>query len=188
MAQRRVELRLFDSKAQMPFSEPGDSQEFENQIRSADVQGDGLDAFELWNLIRDINREGNTPEMTLQGRMGVRTGADAHRLSDKTGAVRDCSSCHQEGADAFQSVTVSIVGRDGRPVRYDADKDVLNSVMSVNSVSGFYAIGGTRIKLLDVLLAFAFLGGISVPIGHLTLKWLFRKYLKRAQGEGASQD
>ena len=55
-------------------------------------------------------------------------------------------------------------------------------------MSGFYAIGGTRIKLLDVLLALGFLGGISVPIGHLTLKWLFRKYLKRAQGEGANQD
>jgi hypothetical protein len=188
LAQRRVELRLFDGKTQMPFSEPGDAQEFENQIRSADVEGDGLDAFELWNLVRDINREGKTPEMTLQGRMGVRTGADAHRLSDKAGAVRDCSSCHQEGADAFQSVTVSIVGSDGRPVRYDADKDVLNSVMSVDSVSGFYAIGGTRIKLLDVLLALAFLGGLAVPVGHLTLKWLFRKYLKRAQGEGASQD
>jgi hypothetical protein len=188
MAQRRVELRLFDGKTQMPFSEPGDARQFENQIRSADVRGDGLDAFELWNLVRDINREGMAPEMTLQGRMGVRTGADAHRLSDKTGAIRDCGNCHQQGADAFQSVTVSIVGRDGRPVRYDADKDVLNSVMSVDSVSGFYAIGGTRIKLLDVLLVLAFLGGISVPVGHLTLKWLFNRYLKRTQEEGASQD
>ena len=188
LAQRGVELRLFETKAQIPFSEPGDARQFENQIRSADADGDGLDALELWNLVRDINREGKAPEITLQGRMGVRTGVDAHRLSDKAGAVRDCSSCHQEGADAFQNVTVSIVGRDGRPVRYDADKDVLNSVMSVNSVSGFYAIGGTRIKLLDVLLVFAFLGGISVPIGHLTLKWLFRKYRKRAQRKGASPE
>lgn len=188
LAQRSVELRLFDNTAQMPVSEPQDAPQFEARIRSADAQGDGLDAFELWNLVRDINREGNAAEMTLQGRMGVRTGVDAHRLSDKTSAVRDCSNCHQQGAEPFQSVTVSIVGRDGRPVRFDADKDVLNSVMSVNSVSGFYAIGGTRIKLLDVLLALAFLGGISVPIGHLTLKWLFRKYLQRAQGEGSSQD
>ena len=60
--------------------------------------------------------------------------------------------------------------------------------MSVNSVSGFYAIGGTRIKLLDVLLVIAFFGGISVPIGHLTLKWLFGKYRKRAQGDGASPE
>ena len=83
---------------------------------------------------------------------------------------------------------MSIVGRDGRPVRYEADKDVLSSVMSVESVSGFYAIGGTRIKLLDVLLVFAFLGGLSVPVGHLTLKWLFRKYRQRAQGAGASPE
>lgn len=188
LAQRRVELRLFDGKTQMPFTEPGDAREFENRISSADVRGDGLDALELWNLVRDINREGKTAEMTLQGRLGVRTGADAHRLSDKADAVSDCGSCHQKGADAFQSVTVSIVGRDGRPVRHDADKDVLESIMSVNSVSGFYAIGGTRIKLLDVLLVLAFLGGISVPIGHLTLKWLFGKYRKRARGKGASRD
>jgi hypothetical protein len=188
LAQRGVELRLFDTKAQIPFSEPGDARQFENQIRAADTEGDGLDAFELWSLIRDINRDGEAPEMTLQGRMGVRTGVDAHRLSGKAGAVRECSSCHQEGADPFQNVTVSIVGRDGRPVRYDADKDVLNSVMSVDSVSGFYAIGGTRIKLLDVLLVFAFLGGLSVPVGHLTLKWLFRKYRHRRQGAGASPD
>ena len=172
----------------MPFSEPGDARQFENRISAADLQGDGLDALELWNLVRDINREGKAPEMTLQGRMEVRTGADAHRLSDKTGAVRDCNSCHQQGAGAFQNVTVSIVGRDGRPVRYDADKDVLSSLMSVSSVSGFYAIGGTRIKLLDVLLALGFLGGISVPIGHLTLKWLFGKYRNGAQGKDTSQE
>lgn len=188
LAERRVELRLFDGKAQMPFSEPGDARQFENRISAADLQGDGLDALELWNLVRDINREGKAPEMTLQGRMGVRTGADAHRLSDKAGAVRDCSSCHQQGAGAFQNVTVSIIGRDGRPVRYDADKDVLNSPMSVNSISGFYAIGGTRIKLLDVLLALGFLGGISVPIGHLSLKWLFGKYRNRAQGKDKSHE
>jgi hypothetical protein len=184
LAQRGVELRLFDTSAQIPFSEPGDARQFENQIRAADAEGDGLDAFELWSLIRDINRDGKAPEMTLQGRMGVRTGVDAHRLSGKAGAVRECGSCHQEGADPFQNVTVSIVGRDGRPVRYEADKDVLSSVMSVESVSGFYAIGGTRIKLLDVLLVFAFLGGLSVPVGHLTLKWLFSKYRQRAQGAG----
>lgn len=183
MAQRRVELMLIDSVTQLPFSEPGDARKYENRIGLADVQGDGLDAFELWNLVREINRDGKTPEMTLQGRLGVRTGADAHRLSDKSGAIRDCSNCHQQGAEAFQNVTVSIVGRDGRSVRYDADEEVLNSAMSVNSVKGFYAIGGTRIKLLDVLLAFGFLGGISVPIGHLTLKWLFRKFLKGAQGD-----
>jgi hypothetical protein len=186
MAQRQVELMLFDKVAQIPASEPGNAPEFEARVRVADAEGDGLDAFELWSLVRDINRGGETPEMTLHGRIAVRTGVGAHQLSDKTSALKDCSNCHQQGAEAFQNVSVSIVGGDGRPVRYDADKDVLNSVMSVDSVSGFYAIGGTRIKLLDVLLGFAFLGGLSVPVGHLSLKWLFGKFRKTAQGEDAS--
>lgn len=188
LAQRRVELRLIDTRAQVPLDEPQDARRFEGRIQSADAEGDGLDAVELWNLVRELNREGKTAEMTLQGRVGVRTGPDAHRLVDKGRAVRDCSSCHRKGAEAFQSVTVSIVGRDGRATHYSADKEVLSSLTSVNSVSGFYAIGGTRITLLDVLLALAFLAGISVPVGHLTLKWLFGKYLKRAQREGAPQD
>jgi len=187
LAQRRVELRLIDTKAKVPFDEPQDARQFEARIKSADAEGDGLDASELWTLVRDLKREGKTAEITLQGRVGVRTGADAHRLSNKSSAVRDCASCHQNGADAFESVTVSIIGQDGRAMHYSADKEVLSSMMSVNSVSGFYAIGGTRIKLLDVLLALTFLGGVSVPVGHLTLKWLFGKYLKRPQRHGASQ-
>jgi len=48
-------------------------------------------------------------------------------------------------------VNVSVAGPDGRPVRYGASKEVLSSVISVDSVSGFYAIGATRIKILDIL-------------------------------------
>jgi len=188
LAQRRVELRLFDTRPQVPAGGPGDADQLELRIRAADVDGDGLNAVELWTLVRDLNREGKTAEMTLQGRVGVRTGADAHRLADKALAVRDCSSCHQQGAETFQSVTVSVVGPDGRTTHYSADKEVLSSVMSVNSVRGFYAIGGTRIKLLDVLLVLAFLGGLSVPVGHLTLKWLFGKYRRRTQTEGAPRN
>lgn len=187
LAQRRIELTLFDSTAQVPVSDSGNGGKFEALIRAADTDGNGLDAVELWTLVRELNHgdgKDKTAVLTLQGRMGVSTGADAHRLSGKTSAVRDCDSCHSGESDAFRNVTVSIVGRDGLTVRYDADKGVLNSMMSVNSVSGFYAIGGTRIKLLDALLGLAFVGGISVPIGHLSLQWLFRKYRKRNQGAG----
>lgn len=187
-AQRRVDLTLFDDAAQAPFAEAANTPQFDAVIRSADTEGDGLDAIELWNLVRELNRDGTATDLTLQGRIEVRAGVDAHRLAGKAGAVRDCASCHQQNADPFQTVTVSIVGHDGRPIHYDADKEVLNSVVSVDSVSGFYAIGGTRIKLLDVLLVFAFLGGISVPAGHLTLKWLFRTYRKRAQRNGMSAE
>jgi len=53
----------------------------------------------------------------------------------------------------------------------------------VEAVGGFYAIGGTRIKLLDWLLVLVVLGGIGAPIGHMTIKWLVRKYAKKIGGE-----
>ena len=68
-------------------------------------------------------------------------------------------------------------------MRYGAQPEVLNSMISVDSVGGFYAIGGTRIKLLDWLLALAVLGGIGVPVGHLTVSWLFKRYAKKISGK-----
>ena len=61
--------------------------------------------------------------------------------------------------------------------------EVLNSIISVESLSGFYAIGGTRIKLLDWLLALAVLGGIGAPLGHMTVRWLFKRYAKKISGQ-----
>ena len=68
-----------------------------------------------------------------------------------------------------------IVRPDGRPAHYDADKEVLSSPVSVGSVGGFYAVGGTRIKLLDILFLLAVLGGVAVPVGHMTMRRLLRK-------------
>ncbi|UCH74905.1 MAG: hypothetical protein JSU82_03360 [Rhodospirillales bacterium] len=186
-AQRRVELQLLDGAGRTGASEPIAGPQIAARIRTADADADGLNAVELWNLVRDLKREDPSAEVALQGRIAVQTGVDAHQLSNKTRAVRECASCHRQGADPFQRVTVSIIGHDGRSQHYNADKDVLNSVLSVNSVSGFYAIGGTRIKLLDILLALAFLGGISVPIGHVTVKWLYERYVKKPQEQGASR-
>jgi hypothetical protein len=47
--------------------------------------------------------------------------------------------------------------------------------MSVDSVGGFYAPGGTRIKLLDGLLVLAILGGLAVPVVHISLGKILRK-------------
>ena len=82
----------------------------------------------------------------------------------------------------FDRVTISVSDAAGRPLRYDADKEVLTSVVSVDAVRGFYVIGGTRILLLDIIIALALLAGIAGPIAHLTLSWLFRRYAKRIGG------
>ncbi len=182
-AKRKVDLRLYDSVTKQRVAEKEGVPQFESRARAADAKGTGLDAMALRSLLRGFNREGDENGTTLRGRLEVSTGVEAHRLMDKSQAIRDCAKCHQQGADAFQSVTVSIVGPDGRPVRYGAKPEVLNSVISVDSVSGFYAIGGTRIKLLDWLLALAVLGGIGAPLGHLTINWLVKRYAKKISGK-----
>jgi hypothetical protein len=171
--------------AQKRVAEKEGVPQFETRARSADAKGVGLDALALQSLLREFNRDGIDSKTTLRGRLEVRTGVETHQLTDKAKAIRNCDSCHREGADPFQSVTVSIVGPDGRPLRYGAQKEVLNSAISVDSVGGFYAIGGTRIKLLDILLALALLSGIAVPVGHMTLKWLFRRYARKLKEQEA---
>ena len=169
--------------AQQRVAERAGVPQFESRARSADAKGIGLDAMALQSLLREFNREGIDNKTTLRGRLEVSTGAEAHQLTDKTQAIQDCAKCHRQGADPFQSVTISIVGPDGRPLRYGAQQEVLSSAISVDSVGGFYVIGGTRIKLLDMLLVLALLIGVGVPIGHLTLTWLFRRYAKKIGGQ-----
>jgi len=182
-AKRKVDLRLYDNVTKQRVAQTEGVPQFDNWARSTKAKGDGLDAMALRSLLREFNRGGAEDRTTLRGRLEVSNGVEAHRLVNKSEAIRDCAQCHQQGADAFQSVTVSIVGADGRPVRYGAKPEVLHSMISVDSVGGFYAIGGTRIKLLDWLLALAVLGGIGAPLGHMTVRWLFKRYAKRISGK-----
>ena len=173
-AQRKVDLMLIDSKGKAMGTEQIGVPLFDASTRS---DSKGIDALTLWNLLQKLNRGGAVGNKTiLRGRLTVRTGPQAHQLADKSKVLSDCRTCHREGSQAFQSVTISLVGPDGRRVGYGANADVLNSPISLDSVSGFYAIGGTRIKLLDILLILAILGGLGIAVGHVALGWLFKRY------------
>jgi Cytochrome c554 and c-prime len=172
-AQRRVDLMLIDSKGKARGTEQIGVPLFE---ASAGSDSKGIDAQTLWNLLQTLNRSGIAGKTVVRGRLDVLSGPQAHQLADKSKALSDCRTCHRSGSQAFQSVTISLVGPDGRRVGYGANADVLNSVISVGSVQGFYAIGGTRIMLLDILLILAILGGGGIAVGHVTLGWLFKRY------------
>ena len=171
MADRRVDLQLYDNLKQVPLAQQDSDGAYQTRLEEIDAAGDGLDSIELWKLVR----KGGAVDVTLRGRMEVTTGVAAHRIAPRGQAVRSCESCHQGGANGFQNVTVSISSPDGRKQRFEADKKVLKSVVSVDSLGDFYAPGGTRISLLDGLLVLALVGGLAVPIGHISLG----KYLRR---------
>ena len=184
-AKRRVDLRLYDNVTQKRVSEKLGVPQFETRAQAIDTKGAGLDALAVRSLLQEFNRNDLSARTVLHGRLEVMDGPEAHQLTDKSKAISNCDTCHREGADVFQQVTISIADANGIPVRYGAQKEVLSSMISVDSIRGFYAIGGTRIKLLDVLLVLTLLTGVGVPIGHLTLKWVFARRRARAQKQDA---
>lgn len=159
--QRKVDLRLYD---------PTKNRELTG--KDGFVAAGTADEKRLWQFVEGASREG---KVQIVGRVEIANGAEAHALAPKSMAVKDCTTCHRKGAEAFQNVTFSIIGADGRRVRYEAKKEVLHEPTSVDSLPGFYAIGGTRIEILDILLALALVGGISGPILHLAMRKLSRK-------------
>ena len=175
-ALRMVDLRLYDPATKTWAAEKAGEPWFEKLAKSMDPNGNGLDARELLELVKKINPEGSVMPKVFRGRIELRTNVEAHRLSDKTGAIRACDVCHREGAEPFRNVTVSVTGPDGRPLRHAAKPEILSSASAVVSLPEFYAIGGTRSMLLDVLFILALLGGAAFPVGHMTVRWLFKKY------------
>ena len=182
-AQRRVNLRLYDKATKHQVSEKLGVPQFEKRTQAADSTNVGLDERALWSLLGEFNQPGAPTTTVLRGRLEVRSGIEAHQISEKSKAIKDCNTCHKTGAQAFQSVSLTIAGPDGRPLRHGVNKDVLTSLMATQSVSGFYAIGSTRIKWLDYLLILVVLGAASVPIGHMAVRRLFKNVRERLEAE-----
>lgn len=174
-ALRMLDLRLYDPALKGWAAEKPGEPWFEKLAKSVDADGNGLDERELLDLVRTINADISAPAKTFRGRVELRNNAEAHRLSDRSAALRACDNCHREGAEPFQNVAVSVTGPDGRPLRYAAHKEILGSALAVAALPEFYAIGGTRSRVLDILFLLALAGGIAFPIGHLSVRWLVRK-------------
>ena len=182
-AQRRVNLRMYDGTGKVQKSEKTGVPQFEQLTNAADAGEVGLNERALRSLLKEFNTDKLGEQTILRGRLEVASGVQAHQISEKERAIKDCAFCHQAGATPFQSVTVTIAGPDGRPLRHGVDKEVLSSLTSMKSVRGFYAIGSTRIKWLDYLLVLVVLGAASVPLGHMVVKRMFKRVREQLEAQ-----
>lgn len=172
-AGRAIYLSIYDRKTGKPLPQEEllkmldtDSSGLMGKI---DTNGDGIiDAKELWNLFKELYKKGVTT--TFLGKMDVRKATEAHLIGSKAEAVKDCEKCHRPDTEFFKDVFIVIKKADGKPLILNAKKDVLNSVFSILPLSKFYALGSTNIKLFDILFIIALIGGIAVPIGHISLR------------------
>jgi predicted CXXCH cytochrome family protein len=169
-ALRRIDLRIAVTPASLTKGVAG---RFEKYAKGVDKNRDGLDALEFRDLLAAMQADGAKP--VVRGRLELRGGVQAHAMPDKSTALRECFDCHDDDAAPFKSVVVSMLDEDGAPVRYDAQRDILTSAVSAEALKGFYAIGGTRIAMLDLLLALGFGVGIAVPALHLIARRYFRR-------------
>ncbi|NNK33744.1 MAG: hypothetical protein HKP02_11505 [Xanthomonadales bacterium] len=174
-AERVINLQMVEKADGSPVVTAMDEEAVQDVLAQIDPEGNGLDSFELWKLMRLANESEATENVILQGSMEVRDHVEAHRLAPRAEALRDCENCHVGDSVAFQNVTVSVNMSDGRRRSVSADQAVLSSAISFNSLGGFYAPGGTRIKIIDWLLLMAVVGGLAIPLGHMTLGRYLRK-------------
>ena len=102
--------------------------------------------------------------------MDVSNAAEAHNIGAKADAVKDCVKCHHPEAELFKDVFLVLEKDDGKPIVMKADREVLNSLYTILPVSKFYALGSSSVRLWDILFVLAVIGGLAVPIGHISLR------------------
>lgn len=93
----------------------------------------------------------------------------------------DCSFCHATGPDARQTSFVSLAQEDGSYRRIAAEKGAV--LDALYGTPDFYMVGVTRSKMLDYLGMVIIAGGMVMPIGHGTLRFLTRKNRQNKEEE-----
>jgi len=172
-AKRGVYLSLYDKKTGKPFPEEEVLKllgtDAAGLIKKIDTNGDGsIDGKELWDMVRQLNGKG--ANVTFIGRMDVQKGTEAHQIAVKTKAIKECEQCHRADSSYFKNVSIVLFKADGMPTVFNAKQEVIGSVYSILPVSKFYALGSSNVRLLDYLFIIALIGGVAVPIGHITLR------------------
>jgi len=190
-ATRRIYLSLFDSRTGKPLTEEETVKlldtESANLMKKIDTNGDGsIEGKEVWNLFLLLSNKGE--RTTFMGKMDVSSAAEAHQLGKKAEATRECEKCHHPDSKYFENVFIVMSRAGGEITLLPAKKGILSSIYSIIPARKFYAIGGTNISLFDILFYVALIGGIAVPIGHITLRIIFSpiKSLRR-MGKGGKK-
>ena len=88
-----------------------------------------------------------------------------HQVNKGT-AEKDCKTCHSANSPYFSAVTLVLPKDDGSADHFQVDRAVLESF----SLRHFYALGGTRIKLLDKIGFLLVAGGLCAVAAHLSIR------------------
>ena len=172
-ASRAVYLSIYDRKTGKPLPEDEILKVLETDsaglMQKIDTSADGiLDAKEIWNLFALLYKK--DVSTVFMGKMDVTSATEAHLIGPKAEATRDCEKCHHPNAEFFQDIFFVMKNAEGKMNSIKAKSDVLNSVYTIIPARKLYVLGSTSIQLFDILFVVALIGGLAVPIGHITFR------------------
>lgn len=179
-AKHRFDLHFFDNEANVPVGQQESYELFQAQLMALEEEGGTVDPLAVWKLIEQ-DSERMPENISLRGRMEVRSGVWAHQIAPKSFAVRTCDSCHLAGHRERMGLTVSVPQQDGRVQQFEADTKGLASVGGTKSVSDIYTDTLIPNKLLDIMFLLSLAAGVAVPIGHFTLGKMIREKMDRGE-------
>ncbi|QEM67660.1 cytochrome C [Geobacter sp. FeAm09] len=138
--------------------------------RLVDKNGDG---FISLAELREFNREARGKGMRLWGMMTPETVTHTYQI---LGNRWDCSFCHASGPKAMQTSYVAFPDKNGGITRLAVEKGAILDILY--GTPDFYMLGATRSSALNIVGALIIAGGMMMPVGHGTLRFLTRKNRK----------
>jgi predicted CXXCH cytochrome family protein len=133
-------------------------------------RADGIEGRHLWDVYQRLSDKNSSAGLTAT--LGLQDCMDSHRLAPKAMALKQCDGCHDANSKFFKAVSMAIIAPNGHEEHFKVNQAVLGSVFTLLPINQFYALGSTRVRLLDILGLLMVFGGMSVPVVHLALRIL----------------
>ena len=126
--------------------------------------------------LRNFNSDPAHRQLRLQGMMTPDTVSHRFEIIDNR---RNCSFCHTSGSAAMQTSYLAIPEENGTYRRVAVEKGAV--LDALYGTPDFYMMGSTKNKNLNYIGLAIICGGLVLPIGHGSLRFLTRKNRARKE-------
>jgi predicted CXXCH cytochrome family protein len=123
-------------------------------------KNDIIDVHELEDIVLLLRQKGIRG--TFHGELLSDVQAVVHHVN-RGEAKSECETCHMPTSPFFESVAIALKHEDGTVKSYMMERNVLETYY----VNHFYALGGTRVRVLDKVGIAMLLAGFGVVCLHL---------------------
>jgi hypothetical protein len=135
-----------------------------------DRDGNGLISLKE---LREFNHKVRGQGMRLWGMMTPEVVTHSYQILDNRW---DCSFCHASGPRAMQTSYVAFPDKNGGYARVAVEKGAILDILY--GTPDFYMLGTSRSTALNIVGALIIVGGLMMPVGHGTFRFLTRKNRK----------